>query len=110
MRDQIRLDDLHVMHAPGEHLVADMVTKVLPKTRLKKLRQLGAFCPRQVRASWMLDVSFCFDFWSGGRRNSPAGLYLQVQGPAVVVRFLSILFGESRRSVHMTPAQDDTHS
>ena len=43
VRDQMSLYDLILMHHPGESLVADMLTKTLPKMRLIKLRELMCF-------------------------------------------------------------------
>ncbi|CAE7437070.1 RE1 [Symbiodinium sp. CCMP2592] len=40
VRDQMSLYDLALLHHPGESLVADMLTKTLPRMRLQKLREL----------------------------------------------------------------------
>ena len=40
VRDQMSLYDLALLYHPGESLVADMLTKTLPRMRLLKLREL----------------------------------------------------------------------
>ena len=44
-RDQLHLERIPIRHTPGQFLVADLLTKILPKTRLKQLREMAGVRP-----------------------------------------------------------------
>ena len=41
VRDQLHYDEVELMHTPGKVLIADMLTKILQRTRLQQLKRLA---------------------------------------------------------------------